>query len=325
MQKNGARAVSFGLGARCERFYEKLFQKGGRCGIRNAASLNSFSPDKPLKMLAPSSSSLQDAEQRTLEIVALLPKEWRSDDTCQRDFTDAAAAGHGILVREDCKLLLQQLTRAIPLSLLLEHGKGSLNAATSKELLSTATFFQSCPVDKLKYFISHMWKNDPRETATAVMLQLKLSFILKLIVFVNVILIGLLLIFPPAAILPFPLLSYFLVATFTTKSDAVMKLLGLNEPRVWYDKSCVQQTKPCLTQVGLHLFSHYLTKSSKLMILFQPDYLTRSCCIYELAFCEPRARAARGALLLTSPLLLLLTSTILANDSTPHHPTPPPS
>jgi hypothetical protein len=46
----------------------------------------------------------------------------------------------------------------------------------------------------------------------------------------------------------------------------------------------VHQTSRPLTQAGLSLFGHFLSASDSLLILFQPAYLTRVWCVYELAY-----------------------------------------
>ena len=89
------------------------------------------------------------AEQRTTELVQLLPEEWKDTDV-------TAASLEGLRTREDCKPLLAQITRAVPMRLLVEQGPGSLHRCDKKHL-TPSHFFLSVPVEKLRAFVSHRW------------------------------------------------------------------------------------------------------------------------------------------------------------------------
>ena len=79
-------------------------------------------------------------------------------------------------------------------------------------------------------------------------------------------------VWPPLLFLMFPAVGPLMVAAVrVVRSEFGLRLLGLHEPNLWFDKACVHQKRDCLTQCGLHLFEHYLDTSDRLMILFQPS------------------------------------------------------
>ena len=89
------------------------------------------------------------AEQLTTELVQLLPEEWKDTDV-------TAASLEGLRTRDDCKTLLAQITRAVPMRLLVGQGPTSLHRC-EKEHLTPSHFFLSVPVEKLGAFVSHRW------------------------------------------------------------------------------------------------------------------------------------------------------------------------
>ena len=89
------------------------------------------------------------AEQQTSGLVQLLPEEWQDTDV-------TAASLEGLRTRDDCKPLLAQITRAVPMRLLVEQGPRSLHRC-EKEHLTPSHFFLSVPVEKLRAFVSHRW------------------------------------------------------------------------------------------------------------------------------------------------------------------------
>ena len=223
-----------------------------------------------------------EAEAQTTRIAGLMPKDWQRDDL-KADELDLQT-NQGRDTRADCQPLLKDITRAVPLKLLLEHGVGSLHRAKQKEDLTTSHFFLSSPVSKLKAFVSHRWDTDPRETADALTIQAKLPLFISLNVIIFVIMAVLGLMFPPMWFLLFPFLGALPVAVFTAKSDLLLWLAGATKPLYWFDKATVHQTRKCVTAAGLHLFAYFLQRSDRLMILFKPVYLTRVWCVYELAW-----------------------------------------
>ena len=206
------------------------------------------------------------AEELTTELVQRLPAEWRGADV-------TAASLEGLRTRDDCKLLLAEITRAVPLRLLVEQGPRSLHRC-EKEHLTPSHFFLSVPVEKLGAFVSHRWAADPRQTASAVTSHAVFhrGFIIWAPLSVFGMMFFLYYVWPPIAFLLIPALGPLLVAIVkAVRSARGLRLLGLHEPNLWFDKACVHQTRDCLTQCGLHLFEHYLDKSDRLMILFQPS------------------------------------------------------
>ena len=115
-----------------------------------------------------------EAAQRTDELVELMPAEWRGDSIKASDLGELRR-------REDCKKLLKEITRAVPLRLLLDHGPRSL-VASDKEQLTAPYFFLSTPVEKIGSFVSHRWTANPKQTALALMAHAKLGFLLKVVV-----------------------------------------------------------------------------------------------------------------------------------------------
>ena len=206
------------------------------------------------------------AEQLTTELVQLLPEEWKDTDV-------TAASLEGLRTRDDCKPLLAQITRAVPMRLLVEQGPGSLHRCEKKHL-TPSHFFLSVPVEKLGAFVSHRWAADARQTASAVTMHALFhrGFIFWGLMGVVGTMFFLYYVWPPLIFLLIPALGLPMVATVSAvRKEFGLRLLGLHESNLWFDKACVHQTQDCLTQCGLHLFEHYLAKSDRLMILFQPS------------------------------------------------------
>ena len=206
------------------------------------------------------------AEEQTTELVQLLPAEWKDADV-------TAAGLEGLRTRDDCKALLAEITRAVPMRLLVEQGPRSLHRC-EKEHLTPSHFFLSVPVEKLGAFVSHRWAADARLTASAVTMHA--LFHRGFIIWAPLSGVGMMFflywVWPPLIFLLIPTLGPLLVAIVTAvRSERGLRLLGLHAPNLWFDKACVHQTRDCLTQCGLHLFEHYLDKSDRLMILFQPS------------------------------------------------------
>ena len=206
------------------------------------------------------------AEELTTELVQLLPAQWKDADV-------TAARLEGLRTRDDCKALLARITRAVPMRLLVEQGPTSLHRC-EKEQLTPSHFFLSVPVEKLGAFVSHRWAADPRQTASAVTMHAVFhrGFIIWGPLSIVCMLFILFYVWPPLIFLLIPMGGPIVVALVkAVRSERGLRLLGLHEPNLWFDKACVHQTRDCLTQSGLHLFEHYLEKSDRLMILFQPS------------------------------------------------------
>ena len=222
--------------------------------------------------------SAQAAEEKTRQLVALMPAEWRGDDIKAGDLAQ-------LRNREDCQALLKEITRAVPLRLLLEHGTGSLVAST-KEQLMAPYFFLSTPVETIGSFVSHRWAADPLETAHALMAHAKLSFFYKMIVCISIFMAIFLYLLPPLMIITAPMwLNFVAYAILTTRSPKVLRMLGsagYDRPFYWFDKSTVHQKQNCLTQAGLSLFDYYLELTDQFTILFNPECarIRNHCCPY---------------------------------------------
>jgi hypothetical protein len=226
----------------------------------------------------------EEATKRSEDLLRLMPEQWRVPTISSHDL-------EGI---KENKELLKEITRAVPLKLLLDHTKGSLPAASDKSALTTSHFFLSTPVSKLGAFVSHRWSASPTETVSALIMHMWFAggpgccgippvivLVMGILFLVQVIAI----IFPPAMAAVVPFISFvFYAIMHASGSECVLWMLGYSQPKFWFDKATVHQTKNPLTQAGLHLFSHYLKQSGELLILFQPEYLTRVWCVYEFAW-----------------------------------------
>ena len=220
--------------------------------------------------------SAQAAAEKTRQLVELVPAEWRGDEIKASDLAE-------LRNRKDCEALLKEITRAVPLRLLLEHGTGSLVAST-KEQLMAPYFFLSTPVEKIGSFVSHRWSADPLETAHALMGHAKLSFLYKMIVCISILMIVFFYLLPPLMIITAPMWWNFVAyAILTTRSPKVLRMLGsagYDRPFYWFDKSTVHQKQNCLTQAGLSLFDYYLGLTEQFTILFNPECarIRNHCC-----------------------------------------------
>ena len=213
------------------------------------------------------------AVEQTSRIVELMPEHWRREDVTPTDF-------EGIEEHTD---LMKEITRAVPLKLLLDPN--GLHAASGKEHLTASHFFLSTPVSKLGAFVSHRWKAEPTETVSAMLMHVWFTSgprgggippVITVVLFVLGFALVCIIVYP-LFIIPFVLLlcPVFTMLLHSSKYDITLRILGHDAPTLWFDKATVHQTTNPLTQAGLHLFGHYLQQADKLFILFQPEYLTR--------------------------------------------------
>jgi hypothetical protein len=215
------------------------------------------------------------AARRTEDLVSLMPRDLKGSGVNVKDFA-------GFEEREDCKALLMEITRAVPVRLLLDD---SLHKVDDKAKLKASHFFLSTVVDQLEGFLSHRWRSNPQETADALMLHFKLRFFLIVILAEWAVGLLLFMTFLPltvAFLVSVP--AFAAVAVFTTKHEFILRQLGCTTPAYWFDKATVHQTEQCLTNAGLHLFGYYLKRSRQLVVLFVPEYIERVWCVYELAY-----------------------------------------
>jgi len=74
-----------------------------------------------------------------------------------------------------------------------------------------------------------------------------------------------------------PCLVFFVVLMFGQEIPFVP------QSHCFLDKCCIHQTDPEKKNAGIQLLGTFLQSSNKLVILWQPEYLTRLWCVYELA------------------------------------------
>ena len=218
----------------------------------------------------------QEADERTSIIMKLVPEPLRGEAVKSADFADIKSN----------EALLKEITRAVPLKLLLDHSQSGLPAVECKSKLTTSHFFLSTPVTQLSAFVSHRWSTDANLTVTALIMHLWFAggtgscspppiipFTLTILSFAAFLIV----VYPPLVFpfVPFVNFIFLGILTATANSETVLRLLGYGAPRFWYDKATVHQTAHSLTQAGVSLFGHFLEKSEQLVILFQPEYLTR--------------------------------------------------
>ena len=178
-----------------------------------------------------------EAEAQTNRIVQLMQKDWQRDNLKPGDLDLHVQTDKGSWeTRSGCEDLLKDIRRAVPLKMLLEHGDGSLHRAKQKEDLKTEHFFLSTPVQKLKAFVSHRWDTDPRETADALTLHIKMRVFLVLVLLVFLLMTMLAFSFPPAFVVVYPVLGALPIAVFNSKSNLILRLAGATEPLYWFDK-----------------------------------------------------------------------------------------
>tara|TARA_B100000795_G_scaffold268146_1_gene254472 strand:+ start:53 stop:2365 length:2313 start_codon:yes stop_codon:yes gene_type:complete len=226
--------------------------------------------------------SKKDADARTEKIAQLLPEEWKSDSITTKD------VNQDDLWKTSHKPLLDEVTRAVPLGLLLDHTPEGLHDKYDKKLLETSHFFLSTPVKKFTAFVSHRWSTAPRQVVTALLVHVWLAGgRLAFFIFgICITLVAMFYIYPPLTLVVLPFLAYAIIGflTLTHKSPRMLRIMGYGQPDLWFDKTTVHQTKSPLTQVGLSLFGHFMELSDHFLILFQPAYLTRVWTMYELAY-----------------------------------------
>ena len=111
--------------------------------------------------------SAEQAAEATAGLVQLMPEEWRGDP--------GVPALANLPNRPDCEPVLKELTRGVPLHMLLDRGEDSLHPKNDRSLLSAPDFFLSTPSD-IHAFISHRWAADPSMTVQALHMAVILRF-----------------------------------------------------------------------------------------------------------------------------------------------------
>jgi len=115
--------------------------------------------------------SAEQAAEATAGLVQLMPEEWRGDP--------GVPALANLPNRPDCEPVLKELTRGVPLHMLLDRGEDSLHPKNDRKLLSAPDFFLSTPSD-IHAFISHRWAADPSMTVQALHMAVILRFVATL-------------------------------------------------------------------------------------------------------------------------------------------------
>jgi len=107
--------------------------------------------------MAPGADYLaQQADEETARLVELMPQDLRDDPNIP--------ALTELPKRKDCEAVLKELTRGVPLHMLLDRSDGSLHPKNDRKLLAAPDFISSTPNDDLLAFISHRWAAEPSET-----------------------------------------------------------------------------------------------------------------------------------------------------------------
>ena len=205
-----------------------------------------------------------DATARTDEILELMPNEWRANSIAAPDIDVSSN-----------ETLLGKISRAVPVTMLLDESPDGLPGISQASQITTAHFFLSAPAHKFSAFVSHCWSANPRVLMTALLVHLGIPFITPAALSTQVLNILLFIVYPPAiAVMPILTMHVMiLVITLLQKQPSVQRALRIDRVRVWFDKACVHQTSVPLTQAGLSLFGHFLQNSDELLVLFQPLYL----------------------------------------------------
>ena len=108
------------------------------------------------------------AAEDTATLVQLMPEEWRG--------SPGTSALTDLPKRKDCEKVLKELTRGVPLHMLLDRSDGSLHPKNDRSKLAAPDFISSTPNDDLVAFISHRWAAEPSETVQGLHMAVILRF-----------------------------------------------------------------------------------------------------------------------------------------------------
>ena len=108
------------------------------------------------------------AAEDTARLVELMPEEWRGDP--------GIPALTELPKRKDCEAVLKELTRGVPLHMLLDRSDGSLHPKNDRSKLAAPDFFSSTPNDDILAFISHRWAAEPSMTVQGLHMAVLLRF-----------------------------------------------------------------------------------------------------------------------------------------------------
>ena len=110
----------------------------------------------------------EQAAEATATLVQLMPEEWRDDP--------GIPALTELPKRPDCEAVLKELTRGVPLHMLLDRSYDSLHAKNDRSLLAAPDFFLSTPNDDILAFISHRWAAEQSMTVQGLHMAIILRF-----------------------------------------------------------------------------------------------------------------------------------------------------
>ncbi|KAF4671788.1 hypothetical protein FOL47_001224 [Perkinsus chesapeaki] len=174
---------------------------------------------------------------------------------------------------------LAQLLRGIPASVIAANWSLFRDPGADR-----STYDLSRPVNILDVFISHSWSGSPlwKQISFLTTLYLREGYIAMFIVVI------------PLSIGVYVLPSHQELASVLVELVGVIAMcLGVvygyrlvkkkSEDMVFLDKCCIPQDDPAAKERGICSISVFLHHSSRLMILWSPDYFSRLWCVFELA------------------------------------------
>ena len=260
----------------------------------------------------PSSRRLGDADRLTAAAVkdafAQLPPVWQSEDAggCMgdakaRDVLRDQIVACTVTARLQTFRIVSAgaplLMRAVPLADILDT-----NSATGimfqKDL--ARLWGVSEPTAKLRTFMSHAWKADPRLTAQALNIGIKLPTLFFWVVFCIAVWTTVLWTHPMHNLYLFPCGLAMVYPLFFSGSkrvnDFLLWFLGLAGPQVWMDKATVKQVRYPLPEgeaeelpvrnlnaACVALFPWFLLNCEEMWIVHSEHYFSRLWCIYEVS------------------------------------------
>jgi hypothetical protein len=190
----------------------------------------------------------------------------------------------------------EELLRAVPGSTLLGcSGRAVMSSSQGCE----ATFSLSKPVMCMRYFVSHSWETPAWMKMVCLMYEMNASRAVIAAVATQIVIEGLqfaglwdFYILPPVSIYMVDgqrIRVRSLDAHWTLSCLVFLLVLRwgqaipVRESFCFLDKCCINQTDSVKKAAGIKQLGAFLRNSEYLLVLWQPEYLTRLWCIYELA------------------------------------------
>jgi len=164
-----------------------------------------------------------EAAARTDDILALMPESWR----------DPTIAPHAMDVANN-EAVLKHVSRAVPLSLLLDDKPGGLPSVLQSSELSSAHYFLSTPARQFLAFVSHNWGADPK-IVTALLFHVLMPFATRIVGSICLFAIVSFVIYAPIPSLLLAILPHamMVVLYLTHKSPWVSRALGFDAANLW--------------------------------------------------------------------------------------------